>query len=48
LEIVSEPNKYMNNYSNIGHSFDYTGPEEEFYGRKKFLVRDYEVYEVLL
>jgi hypothetical protein len=38
----------MNNYSNVGHSFDYTGPEEEFYGRKKFLIRDYEVYEVLL
>ena len=48
MEIVSDCNRINNNFSNIGHSFDYTGPIEDFYGRKKFLVRDYEVYEILL
>lgn len=48
LEIVSECNRYTNNYSHVGHSFDYQGTEEDFFGKKKFLVQDYEVYEVLL
>ena len=48
MEIVSDSNRILNNFSNIGHSYDYTGPIEDVYGRKKFLIRDYECYEVLL
>ena len=45
---MSDCNRFLNNYSNIGHSFDYNGHEDDFYGRKKYLVKDYEVYEVFL
>ncbi len=48
LEIVSDCNRFVNNYSHIGHSFEYHGVEDDFYGKKKFTVKDYEVYEVLL
>ncbi len=46
LEIVSNCNKIYNNYSGIGHSFETDETEESFYGGKKYLVKDYEVYEV--
>jgi chromosome segregation ATPase len=48
LEIVSECNIKTNNYCSIGHTFEYTDKIENFYGGKKFTVKDYEVYEVLL
>jgi hypothetical protein len=46
LEIVSNCNKKYNNFSGIGHSFETDETEESFYGGKKYLVKDYEVYEV--
>lgn len=48
LEIVSDCNRFVNNYSHIGHTFEYHGVEDDFYGKKKFTVKDYEVYEILL
>jgi chromosome segregation ATPase len=48
LEIVSDCNRFVNNYSHIGHSFEFHGVEDDFYGKKKFTLKDYEVYEVLL
>ena len=48
MEIVSDCNRKENNHSNVGHTYDYEGTIEDFYGKKKFLVKDYEVYEVLL
>jgi hypothetical protein len=46
FEIVDESNKRFNNFSGIGHSFDYNGTPEEFYGGNKYFIKDYEVYEV--
>ncbi len=47
LEIVSNCNKRYNTFSSIGHSFENDESEEAFYGGKKYLVKDYEVYEVI-
>jgi len=46
LEIVSNCNRKYNNFSGIGHSFDSDETSESFYGGSKYLVKDYEVYEV--
>ncbi len=46
LEVVSNCDKNYNNFSGIGHSFKSDETEESFYGSKKYLVKDYEVYEV--
>jgi hypothetical protein len=46
FEIVDECHKRFNNFSGIGHSFDYNETAEEFYGGNKYLIKDYEVYEV--
>ena len=48
LEIVDHPNKNKNNYAGIGKSFDYKGKAEDFYGGKKYLIEDYECYEIIL
>ena len=39
MEVVSDCNRFLNNYSNVGHSFDYSGHEDDFYGKKKYLVK---------
>lgn len=46
LEIVSNCNKKYNNFSGFGHSFETDENADSFYGGKKYLVKDYEVYEV--
>lgn len=46
LEIVNECNKRYNNFSGIGHTFDFNENVEDFYGGSKYLIKDYEVYEV--
>jgi len=46
LEILSDCDKNYNNFSGIGKSFDYNGDPSSFYGGLKYLVKDYEVYEV--
>lgn len=48
IEIVSDSNRVKNNFSNIGHSYEFQGTPEDFFGNKKFFIKDYEVYEVLL
>ncbi len=48
LEIMSDANKVYNNYGEVGASFDYIGVPKNFYGNEKYLVIDYECYEVLL
>lgn len=46
LEVVDNCNINYNKYSKIGHSYDYKDAPESFYGGKKYLVKDYEVYEL--
>jgi len=46
LEIVNDCNKNYNNFSSIGHTFEFNDSVEDFYGGSKYLVKDYEVYEV--
>ena len=46
FEIVDYCNEKTNNFYEIGHSFDYTGQREDFYGDLQYLIEDYEVYEV--
>ena len=48
FEIVDNPNKNQNNFAGIGKSFNYTGRPEDFYGGKKYLIEDYECYEIIL
>ena len=48
LEIMDEPNKNENNFAGIGKSFNYQGKPEDFYGEKKYLIEDYECYEIIL
>jgi hypothetical protein len=48
LEIMNNADKNYNNYGLIGKTFDYIGIPENFYGNQKYLVVDYECYEVLL
>jgi len=45
LEVVSDCNRFIKNYR---HSYEYHSVEDYFYGKKKFTVKDYEVYEVLI
>lgn len=46
LEIVDNCDVNYNNYSAIGHTYDYKENPEHFYGGNKFTIKDYEVYEV--
>jgi len=48
LEIVENANKKFNNFSNIGTSYQFDDKLEDFYGDVKYLVEDYEVYELIL
>lgn len=47
FEIVDNCNVNYNNFFRVGHSYEYDDVPENFFGAKKYLVRDYEVYEVL-
>lgn len=47
LEIVENANKNYNYFSNIGTSYNFDDAMEDFYGEAKFLVEDYEAYEVV-
>ena len=47
FEIVNECNKRFNNFAGFGHTFEANEIKpEEFYGGNKYLIKDYEVYEV--
>ncbi len=49
LEIVDKCNENINKYSDFGFSFDSENVSKEaFYGAENYLVKDYEVYEVML
>jgi hypothetical protein len=50
FEIVNNADKNMNNFGEIGHSYDdgYKITPKEFYGGDKYLVQDYEVYQLNL
>jgi hypothetical protein len=47
LEIVENAYKNHNYFSNIGTSYNFDDKMEDFYGAAKFLVEDYEAYEVI-
>jgi len=47
LEIVENAHKNHNYFSNIGTSYNFDDKMEDFYGAAKFLVEDYEAYEVI-
>lgn len=47
LEVIDNADKNYNYFSNIGISYNYDGSIEDFYGDLKYLVEDYEVYELL-
>ena len=47
FEIVDNCNVNYNNFFRVGHSYEYDDIAEKFFGAKKYLIRDYEVYEVL-
>ncbi len=47
LEIVENADKNYNYFSNIGTSYKYEGDINDFYGEMKYLVEDYEVYEII-
>jgi len=46
LEIVHNCNENFNNFSAIGHTYDFNETPEDFYGGQFYTVKDYEVYEV--
>ncbi len=46
LEIVDNCNINFNNFSAIGHTYEFNDTVENFYGGQSFTVKDYEVYEV--
>lgn len=46
LEVVDECNMNYNSYAQTNHTYTSNRTEEEFYGDHKYLVVDYEVYEV--
>lgn len=50
LEIVNNSNVTFNNYGNIGNSYADSKPinANDFYGNEKYLIQDYEVYQVML
>lgn len=47
FEIVDNCNVNYNQASNIGFSFNYTQTPEEFFGDRKYLINDYEVYQLI-
>ena len=47
LEIVDNCNVEYNKFFRIGHSYDYEDTPENFFGSKKYLIKDYEVYELI-
>ncbi len=47
LEIVENADKKYNYFSNIGTSYNFDDVVEDFYGAAKYLVEDYEAYELL-
>ncbi len=47
FEIMDEPNKNQNNFASIGKSFNYKGNTRDFYGENKYLIDDYECYEII-
>lgn len=47
FEIVDNCNVKYNESCNIGHTFNYKKAPEEFFGDKKYLIIDYEVYQLL-
>ena len=47
LEIVENADRNYNYFSNIGTSYNFDDIMEDFYGAAKYLVEDYEAYEVL-
>lgn len=48
FEIVDQCNVKYNSFSEIGHSYDFPRKAEEFYGDVKYLIEEYEVYQVIL
>jgi len=47
LEVVENADKTYNYFSNIGTSYIFDDNIEDFYGEAKYLVEDYEVYEII-
>ena len=47
FELVSNCNVTYNESYKIGHSYEYSKTPEEFYGSKKYLITDYEVYQII-
>ena len=47
LEIVDECNVNYNSFSGTDHTYMSKRQPEEFYGDKKYLVEDYEIYQVV-
>jgi len=47
LEIVDNCNVNFNKYYRIGHSYEYIDTPESFFGSCRYLIKDYEVYEVV-
>jgi len=46
LEIVDNCNTNFNKFYRVGYSYEYTDTPESFFGAKKYLIKDYEVYQV--
>ncbi len=47
FEIVDNCDTEFNKFHRIGHSYQYDDVPENFFGSKRYLIRDYEVYEVI-
>jgi len=47
FEIVDLCNSQFNNSSNIGNSFYYSKTADSFYGSEKYLISEYEVYQII-
>lgn len=47
FEIVDQSNINLNTFSEIGHTYNYTRQPEEFYGDIKYLIEEYEVYQII-
>jgi hypothetical protein len=46
LEIVDNCNVNYNKFYRVGHSYEYADTPESFFGSAKYLIKDYEIYEV--
>ena len=46
LEIVDNCNVNYNKFYRVGHSYEYADTPESFFGSTKYLIKDYEIYEV--